>query len=199
MYKGIFWYVPDEMNIILVKTECDENGDIIGDQEVPDYYFDDYYFLSEWTKLPVDIKKHHPYYYYPRGRVEIKEGKANIIISSVLDRGDILDKIVKEFELKHKINIIINNTRDLYYTMPYFPTVCSMCGKDFTACDYSFDYNFNFADIHSRYMEEYQPELFFNKVKLNLCYDCAATFDEYFNEFKNRVFVNCKINPLKDK
>lgn len=29
LYKGIFWYVPDEKQLITVKVACDENGNAL--------------------------------------------------------------------------------------------------------------------------------------------------------------------------
>lgn len=57
----------------------------------------------EWEKLDRSITCGHAYNYYPRGRVEIKNGKVTIYANPVLLKEDIVLSIVQEFFLEEAV------------------------------------------------------------------------------------------------
>lgn len=54
---------------------------------------------AEWSCLDKHITENHPYNYYPRGRVEIKNKKVTIYINPDINKERILCKVVDAFEL----------------------------------------------------------------------------------------------------
>lgn len=106
IYKGIFWYVPNQHRLISVKVLCDENGNASKYINYSSKSGENFNHKFEWQKFDKNITNNNPYNYYPRGRVEIKNGKATIFFNPILNRFDIHDLIMSEFGLVGRINII---------------------------------------------------------------------------------------------
>lgn len=86
LYKGIFWYVPAERRLIAVKVACDQNGTALTAVEYSSESGDNFNHKSEWAKMPESVTYGKPYNYFPRGRVEVKNGKAAIYFNPALSR-----------------------------------------------------------------------------------------------------------------
>lgn len=95
--KGIFWYIDGK--IVSKNVICNESGRAFEMCEYSSKSGDNFNHKAEWAKLPKQVRCGHPYNYYPRGRVEVKDGKATIWINPSLDDEKILAKIKKTFGL----------------------------------------------------------------------------------------------------
>ena len=105
-FKGPFWIVADSIKaihsgrykIIGAKYLCDFNGKIVSD--------------NDWTRASTTHKrlwrdkyseltdsKDKPFDYYPRGRVDIWEGKAYIFIHSTMNFEPLIGNIISEYGL----------------------------------------------------------------------------------------------------
>ena len=122
MRKGIFWVVIDdeETNLISVTAECDVDGTSID----PDILFssksgDNFNHKIEWSRLPRSVTKGKLFNYYPRGRVEIKNGKVKIYINPDVYNDDLKEMIIKLFDLlehSDKIRVVIDNSAHYQYS-----------------------------------------------------------------------------------
>lgn len=106
MDKGIFWVCKDQeekIRLITVKTPCDKNGTAL----LPVYYTsksgDNFNHKTEWKKLNRGVTCGHSYNYYPRGRVEVKNGKITLYANPILLKEDILLSIIQEFSLEEAV------------------------------------------------------------------------------------------------
>lgn len=116
MYKGIFWcYLTcfdDDMfgvAVLPVKVKCDLSGSALEDVEFSSKSGDNFNHEIEWEKRKdsARIFRRHPYNYYPRGRVEIKNGKIKIFANPVImEEPDAMESIIKAFELEEVKNMI---------------------------------------------------------------------------------------------
>ena len=186
-YKGIFWYIPVEHKLISVKVTCDENGNALENVNYSSKSGGNFNHKTEWSKLHKDITQNNPYNYYPRGRVEIKNGKATIYFNPVLNRFDIHNLILEEFRLIRS-NIIVcevaDGSKHYDYLIDFEPTVCTICGKLFNELDYQENFCF---DTHIGYGSKYD----LNRLRLNLCIDC-------FDKVLDFILPQCKDNPLSE-
>ena len=120
LYKGVFWIV-DTDNIYKNRKYCfkipsDTDGNPL------DIYLDlnakkgnTYNHKLLWNKLLKNLTHGKPYNYYPRGRVEIQNGKAKIFLNGNINTTEVLDFLIDEFNLNNhngikKINIIEDNS-----------------------------------------------------------------------------------------
>lgn len=112
--KGIFWYI--NKSIVSVGVSCDTNGQV---EEICEYSSksgENFNHKAEWDKMSKTVTENKPYNYYPRGRVEIKNGNATVWLNPSLDREEIIEKIKKEFGLDtDKIRVIIKPDNSLHY------------------------------------------------------------------------------------
>lgn len=187
MYKGFFWYSPNENKLISYKTECDRFGRELNVLEKSFDFDNENEVLSVWTSFPKEIKKFKPYNYYPRGKVDFDRGKAIITINPTLNRCEIIELIIKEFNIGWAKRIITINNSNMYdYIMPYKATKCNLCGKIFDYWDYeeNFELNFKINGLYSKYNCHH--------VNLNLCIDCISRFDNLIDYILNQ----CEINPI---
>ena len=80
IYKGIFWLIEGEL--YTKKLECDKSGNVIGDGSgLNSKSGDNFNHRLTWEGLPKNVTHGKEYNYYPRGRVEIKGGKAVIYLN----------------------------------------------------------------------------------------------------------------------
>lgn len=187
VYKGIFWYVPHEKRLITVKVKCDRNGVALENANYSSKSGENFNHKAEWEKFTKSITKGYPFNYYPRGRVEVKNGKVKIFISSVLCRFDVFGLITDTFELNNDdvtIREIADNSDHYKYLTDFEPTICNMCGKTFDEWDYQENFCF---DTHIGYGSRYD----LNRLRLNLCIDC-------FDRVLDFILPQCKENPLSE-
>lgn len=187
LFKGIFWYVPGEHKLIAIKVKCDNKGLA---QEPINYSSksgENFNHKTEWSKLPKSITKNYPYNYYPRSRIEIRNGKATIFFNPVLNRFDIHELIAEKFGLNGSgvmVREVADGSKHYEYLVDFEPTTCNMCGKVFDEWDYQEDFCF---DYHIGYGSKYD----LNRLKLNLCIDC-------FDKVLDFILQQCKTNPLEE-
>ena len=84
IYKGIFWYNPTKKKLIVKKVACNSNGEAIEHVEYSSKSGNNFNHKAEWSKLPKSVTNGQPYNYYPRGRVKIKNNKANTTLCALL-------------------------------------------------------------------------------------------------------------------
>ena len=104
MYKGIFWIV-DEENLhnndrYLIKIETDIKGTIL-DYDLPlnSRNGDNYAHKETWKILPYELSRNKPFNYFPRGRVEIRNGKCTIFLNPSINKEEIVEYLKEQFEL----------------------------------------------------------------------------------------------------
>ena len=128
MKKGIFWcYVScfdDDMythQLLTVMVDCDISGKPMEKAEFSSKSGENFNHKTEWEKRHNNSKRtrNKPFDYYPRGRVEIKNGKIRIFANPVIiDDDEAKSLIVKTFELedvKDDISWICDNSRHYRY------------------------------------------------------------------------------------
>jgi len=71
---------------------CDRNGNPAEPAAFRSKSGENYNHKTEWAKLGRRVTGDRPYNYYPRGRVEIRNGKAVIFLNPVLDTDSVLKK-----------------------------------------------------------------------------------------------------------
>ena len=95
MYKGVFW--KTENGFIAVKVKCDRDGVRLEPAEYSSKSGENFNHKLEWNKLPRSVTGGKPYNFYPRGRVEIKNGKATVWLTPALNDEETVSKIKSEF------------------------------------------------------------------------------------------------------
>ena len=103
MKKGIFWVTDpnsEKPQLITVSVECSASGY----SDLPVSYSsksgDNFNHKIEWQRLDRIVTNGLPYNYYPRGRVEIKNGKASIYINPDINKENVIEEIIASFDLK---------------------------------------------------------------------------------------------------
>lgn len=104
LYKGVFW-IKDINNIesskdLLFQISCNSDGDseIINDYSASKNGLT-YNHERLWKTLPSKITDNKPFNYYPRGRVEIKNGNADIYVNPNLFTDEIKSYLISEYHL----------------------------------------------------------------------------------------------------
>jgi len=110
MRKGLFWLIPDEdggQKLLAFSLACNENGVLTEPQILPFAYNsrkgDSFTHKASWEMVaagqPREIRS-KAWNYYPRGRVEIKHGKATVYYNpSISDWAGFEAAILEEFDL----------------------------------------------------------------------------------------------------
>ena len=117
LYKGVFWIKELEdinSSILYYSIKCDANGNII-QADVPSSVLgksgNNFNHNKLWDSLSKSITNNKSYDYFPRGRVEIKNGKSTIFISQYLTgfEDEVVKVIKKRFNLysKNGVNKIV--------------------------------------------------------------------------------------------
>ena len=187
MYKGIFWYEPSEQKLIVKKVACDRNGLALEPIEYSSKSGDNFNHKAEWAKLPRNVTNGHTYNYYPRGRVEIKKGKATVYLNPALDNSFVMNIINGEFGLSSKTLLaryVLDGSEHYKYEMDYPQKVCNMCGKTFDFWDEQeklcFDHQIGYGSAYD-----------LHRIRLNLCCQC-------FDKVLNWILPQCKHNPMSE-
>ena len=97
--KGIFWMVGDEL--VYERIPCDENGVPLEPLAVDAVSKSGSTYNHEryWGRLPGNITGGKDYKYYPRGRVEIANGRAKIYLNPEILNEDVEREIIEAFKL----------------------------------------------------------------------------------------------------
>ena len=109
MRKGVFWAIPDDDGkpyILKLSAVCDSNGKIT--EESPAYNSkkgDSYSHEQSWSSVTESSSKKirdKPWNHFPRGRVEIKNGKAIVYHNPKFENWIHFEEtIINEFELSN--------------------------------------------------------------------------------------------------
>lgn len=102
MRKGIFWcanFDTECPELITVSAACDKNGDSKELARFSSKSGNNFNHRPEWERLDRSITAGRPFNYYPRGRVEIKNGKATVFLNPVINKECVVRRIMDAFEL----------------------------------------------------------------------------------------------------
>lgn len=102
MKKGIFWRTDSDTEcpeLITVSATCDKNGDSKEPVRFSSKSGNNFNHRLEWERLDRSITAGRPFNYYPRGRVEIKNGKATVFLNPVINKECVVLRIMDAFEL----------------------------------------------------------------------------------------------------
>lgn len=114
MYKGIFWFGGE--SIISVKVLCDKNGSALEPCEFSSKSGENFNHEKEWEKLPKSVTGNLLFNYFPRGRVEIKNGKATVWLNPMLNTDEKISAILSEFDLSdEEIKIVVKCDNSKHY------------------------------------------------------------------------------------
>ncbi len=108
MRKGIFWVKQSNTTspeLLIVSTACDEYGTSMEPVAYSSKSGENFNHKSEWARLDKNVTGGHPFNYYPRGRVEIKNCKAVIFLNPDICSELILGKIIDAFDLGSTNNL----------------------------------------------------------------------------------------------
>ena len=100
LYRGIFWIKDiNSFTSVVIKAECNSNGFFV---TVPNFELlaksgAEFNHQAAWSKLPKRETENKPYNYYPRGRVEIRNGKAVIYANGNITDEKLLKCAINEF------------------------------------------------------------------------------------------------------
>lgn len=106
LYRGIFWIKDMEsLASVVIKAECNSNGffTVVPDFELLAKSSAEFNHQAAWSKLSKRETENKPYNYYPRGRVEIRNGKAVLYAN-----GNIADEKLLKWAI-NKFNLIKEN------------------------------------------------------------------------------------------
>ena len=106
LYKGVFW-IKDKESInessVSIKALCDINGNFIDLSSINPYMLSknetNFNHQKVWHAFDKNITGNKPYNYYPRGRVEIKNGKAVIYANVSIATEDLKIWAISVFNL----------------------------------------------------------------------------------------------------
>lgn len=125
---GIFWVICaddadgypalDTFELLTFTVPCDQQGNIL-DPSVPlnAKSGTTYNHKLTWNQLAPQITQGHSYQYHPRGRVEIRRGKALVFINPVLHTPAVLTEICHAFGLDNALlqKIAVKNDGSTHY------------------------------------------------------------------------------------
>ena len=103
MKKGIFWcanFDTERPELITVSIACDKNGNSNEPVQFSSKPGNNFNHQLEWERIDRKITKGQSFNYYPRGRVEIKNGKATVFLNPILNKECIVSKVIDEFGLR---------------------------------------------------------------------------------------------------
>ena len=103
LYKGLFWL---SNKLIVIKAECDTDGNFfkMPNPNLLSENGKEFNHKKAWQTLPKSDTNGKPFHYYPRGRVQIKRGKAIIFTNeNILPE---IEKIKQDFGLSDKNGIV---------------------------------------------------------------------------------------------
>ena len=103
MKKGIFWCIDSDSaqpRLITVSVSCDANGNADPSTVFSSKSGANFNHKAEWDKLDKSIRNGVAYNDHPRGRVEIRNGKATIFLNPDINLQHILQMVCDAFELR---------------------------------------------------------------------------------------------------
>ena len=119
--KGLFWLVKNDsekFELFCIKILCYRDGETLEKVETGVCESEKLNHERAWAKLDKAVTQGKPYNFYPRGRVEIKKGKATIFFNPVCNQQEIIEKICRSFGLTREngiVDIRIKNDNSWHY------------------------------------------------------------------------------------
>ncbi len=113
MEKGIFWLAGRKL--LTVKVRCDGNGTALEPAAFSAKSGENFNHRAEWAKLPKCVTDGLPFDYWPRGRVEIKRGRATVFLHPSLNREPVLSMIRDTFRLDGSIPVRVVSDGSAHY------------------------------------------------------------------------------------
>ena len=110
LHKGIFWITDTDdwsAEQLIFRIPVTPVGEVINAEslDLNSKNVDNYNHRLLWENLPSKITHKKPYNYYPRGRVEIKRGKAVIYANPNICCDELVDLLVDRFGLNKENGI----------------------------------------------------------------------------------------------
>ena len=115
MRKGIFWckdHNTDSPELIVVSALCDRNGNAAVGTIFSSKSGGNFNHKAEWERLGKSVTGEHPYNYFPRGRVEIRNGKVSIFLNPDLHKEPVLGMVFEVFGLKTDEQLLVRVISD---------------------------------------------------------------------------------------
>lgn len=113
MYKGIFWLLDGEL--LTIKVQCDGDGTPLEAAAFGAKSGENFNHRAEWARLPKSVTAGLPFDYWPRGRVEIKKGRATVFLHPSLNREPVLRQIRDTFRLDGAIPVRVVSDGSAHY------------------------------------------------------------------------------------
>lgn len=103
MKKGIFWcrnYLTEEAELLIVAAECDRTGNALD----PEAAFSsksgkNFNHRIEWQRMERSVTQGFSFDHWPRGRVEIRNGRATVFLNPDLNTEEFVLKLTDVFGL----------------------------------------------------------------------------------------------------
>jgi len=102
MYKGIFWIIRDllgDRKLLSVKVACDFYGQPLEHVCFFSKSGDNFNHRLEWSKLSSRLTQGKSFNYYPRGRVEVRNGKITVFCHPVFTQSLYRKWTIREFAI----------------------------------------------------------------------------------------------------
>ena len=119
--KGLFWLVKNDsekFELFCIKILCYRDCETLEKIETGICESEKLNYERAWAKLDKAVTQGKPYNFYPRGRVQIKKGKATIYLNPALNEEAIIEKICCSFGLTREneiVDIRIKNDNSWHY------------------------------------------------------------------------------------
>lgn len=92
--KGLFWWTGERL--LCVHFPCGADGNTLG-AAAPLADWNNH--RRAWARLPKDVTQGKAFDYYPRGRVELRQGRAYLFLSPLLCREEVVLRVKDAFGL----------------------------------------------------------------------------------------------------
>lgn len=115
MRKGIFWctsFDTEHPKLITVSVACDKNGNAKESVQFSSKSGSNFNHKLEWKRLERSVTAGCPFNYYPRGRVEVKNGRATIFLNPIINKECVLSRVIDKFGLTTEKLISVNIKSD---------------------------------------------------------------------------------------
>lgn len=119
-FKGIFW-IKLGGELLVLKVKCDSFGNFLEDipHDMLSKSGENFNHKNAWNALPKSVTGNRKYNFYPRGRAEIRNGKAIIFTNYITD--ELKQKIIDAFYLSaengiEQVLFKIDNSAHYNYT-----------------------------------------------------------------------------------
>ena len=119
-FKGIFWIKPNG-ELFVLKVKCDSFGNLL--EDIPPNMLSksggNFNHKNAWSTLPKSVTDNKEYNFYPRGRAEIRNGKAIVFTRYITE--ELKLKIIDAFHLSdgngiEQVILKIDNSAHYKYT-----------------------------------------------------------------------------------